>query len=132
MNIKQYQHHLKGGNKQLSKNFKLSEFECNCGQFHDTLVDTDLVKKLQQVRDWYGKPISFTSAYRCPMWNEKQGGKPNSYHKKGQGVDISTKKMDNDEATKLFNYCETIFNGCERGNEFIHVDTREVKQNWTY
>jgi uncharacterized protein YcbK (DUF882 family) len=118
--------------KILSKDFKQYEFDCKCNLCKYTYIDLDLVEKLQQVRDWWGKPLSFSSAYRCETWNKKKGGKPGSYHKKGQAVDISTVKMTEEEATKLFHYCETIFNGCERGNGFIHVDTRIKKVNWSY
>jgi uncharacterized protein YcbK (DUF882 family) len=133
MNIKVYARTNRGNNIKLSTNFKLSEFECRCNMCKDTLVDTDLVNKLQRVRDWWGKPLSFSSAYRCCRHNQSiKGAATNSYHTKGMAVDISTVGMTDEEATKLFQHCETLFNGCEKGNGFIHCDTREKKQNWSY
>jgi uncharacterized protein YcbK (DUF882 family) len=133
MNIRVYLRTNRGGDVKLSANFKLSEFECNCNICKNTLVDLDMVSKLQQVRTWWGKPISFSSAYRCPRYNQSiKGAATNSYHTKGMAVDISTIGMTKDQAVELFHYCEKLFNGCELGNGFVHCDTRDKKQNWTY
>ncbi|HDD36641.1 peptidase M15 [Thermococci archaeon] len=66
--------------------FKPHEFKCRCcGKL---IIDPELVRRLDFVRAELGKPIKITSAYRCPSWNEKVGGKKNSAHLKGKAVDI--------------------------------------------
>lgn len=43
---------------------------------------------LQPVRNKFGDKIKINSAYRCPKVNEGIGGAKNSWHTKGQAVDI--------------------------------------------
>ena len=53
----------KDGNKQLSTNFKVREFACKDGS-DAILIDDELVKLLQKIRDHFGKPVVINSAYR--------------------------------------------------------------------
>ena len=48
----------------LSKNFTRKDFKCPCGCSRQ-MVDSELVEKLQTIRDKLGKPIKVTSGYRC-------------------------------------------------------------------
>jgi len=48
----------------LSKNFTRKDFRCPCGCSRQ-MVDSELVEKLQTIRDKLGKPIKVTSGYRC-------------------------------------------------------------------
>lgn len=121
----------KSGDMSLSANFKVKEFMC-----HDAcdkvLIDIDLVSKLQDLRDYLGKPVTITSGYRTESYNKQCGGADNSYHLKGQAVDI---------------YCSGVkpivialwaeFNGLggiglylDRTQEFVHIDMRQNKYRW--
>ena len=121
----------KSGDMSLSANFKVKEFMC-----HDScdkvLSDINLVSKLQDLRDYLGKPVTITSGYRTASYNKQCGGAENSYHLKGQAVDI---------------YCTGVkpivialwaeFNGLggiglylDRTQEFVHIDTRQNKYRW--
>ena len=56
----------------LSKNFTRKDFKCPCGCSRQ-MVDSELVEKLQAIRDKLGKAIKVTSGYRClwqqaPLW----------------------------------------------------------------
>ena len=70
-----------------SKNFSNKELACSCcgkNEFNkETLV------ALQRLRDSIGKPISLSSAYRCPTHNDKVSstGKEGP-HTTGKAIDI--------------------------------------------
>ena len=45
-------------------------------------------KVLEPLRQWYGKPISISSGYRCPALNRAVGGVTKSQHLRGEAADI--------------------------------------------
>ena len=119
------------GDMNLSANFKVKEFACRDGA-DKVLIDVDLVAKLQDLRTYLNKPITITSGYRTDSYNKQCVGADNSYHLKGQAVDI---------------YCSGVkpivialwaeFNGLggiglylDRTQEFVHIDTRQNKYRW--
>ena len=76
----------KAEDRQLSRNFNEREFACkHCGQVH---VESELVTKLQALRDALGRPITVTSGYRCPVHNRNIGGATQSRHMQGQAADL--------------------------------------------
>lgn len=48
----------------------------------------DLLKRMNAVRQLYGRPMIVSSAYRDPIHNEKIGGAKDSNHCKGLAIDI--------------------------------------------
>lgn len=57
---------------------------------------------LDKLRQWYGKPITVNSGYRCRILNEAVGGSKTSQHMLGEAADITAgSKLENE---KLFNY----------------------------
>ena len=54
MSVVTYQ---RGDTTALSKNFTRDEFECQCGKCTAQMIDTELVDKLQRIRD---VPVSYT------------------------------------------------------------------------
>ena len=116
----------KGINKQLTKNFNSSEFECSCSRCKEVKIDMDHVRKLQKLRDDLGAAIHITSGYRCPEHNEEIGGAENSQHKYGTATDIKVSGMD---ASEVADACEH-FNGLGRYDTFTHVDSRTSKARW--
>lgn len=78
-------------NVRFSDHFRQHEFDCKC-KYRDctfTIVDTRLVYILEELRARTGEPVIITSGYRCQMHNGDVGGVNNSFHKRGQAVDIS-------------------------------------------
>lgn len=57
---------------------------------------------LDPLREWYGKPITVNSGYRCPELNERVKGSSNSQHMRGEAADITTGSKE--ENKKLFEY----------------------------
>jgi uncharacterized protein YcbK (DUF882 family) len=114
-------------NIKVSKNFKLYEFQCKDGS-NLVKVDSELVNKLQQLRETINKPIIINSAYRTIQHNKNVGGSPTSQHLLGKAADIRVNGMSPKELAK---YCEQIgFGGIGIYNTFVHVDTRTKKARW--
>lgn len=69
------------------KYFKKSEFDCKCGCGLNN-IDLKLVKILDEIREYFGKPMLITCGCRCTSYNRKVGGIANSKHLKGKAADI--------------------------------------------
>lgn len=81
----------KHGNEYLTNNFQVKEFGCNDGS--DAIAINLLLPLICQiVRNWSGKPLSPSSAYRTVAYNARPevGGATNSNHIYGNAVDIPT------------------------------------------
>ena len=71
---------------QLSlKNFADDEFTCICGCGLD--VCDRLKIFAQNLRDFFGWPLTISSGGRCPPVNLEEGGVPNSCHLTGEAFD---------------------------------------------
>jgi len=87
MSVKTFKYNA---NVQLTKNFNSNEFQCKgVGHNHETKIDVELVKQLQEFMNLngYTKAI-ISSGYRCKEQNKKVGGSDGSQHVKGKAVDI--------------------------------------------
>lgn len=120
-------------NKQLSKNFKLSEFDCKCKRCSTVLLDTKLVELLQKIRDHFGKSITVNSGYRCSAHNKEIGGSSSSHHMKGMAADI---RVEGVEPKEVARYAESIgikriglYEGSAEGN-FVHIGSGSTKKFW--
>ena len=111
----------------ISKNFKLYEFQCKDGS-NLVKVDSELISKLQKLRDTIGKPIIINSAFRTVEHNKSVGGSPTSQHLLGKAADIRVSNM---TPKQLATYCEKIgFGGIGIYKTFVHVDTRKGTARW--
>lgn len=117
------------GAKKLSANFTAREFACKDGSDY-ILVDTELVKLLQKIRDNFGKAVTINSAYRNAAYNKKVGGATNSQHTKGTAADIVVKGV---APKDVAIYAESIMpssGGIGLYSSFTHVDTRAKRSRW--
>ena len=132
--------YTKGVAVQLSKNFKSTEFDCNGkGCCSSTPIDKELVKILQMIRDRFGASVKVNSGYRCITHNAKvSGASTNSKHMQGIAADIVVKGV---HPMRVARYIETIPSfygriGCytwdDKGNGFVHVDTRGTNKRAIY
>lgn len=119
------------GDLNLSPNFKVKEFGWKDGS-DKVLIDINLVEKLQELRNYLGKPITILSGYRTDSYNKQCGGVDNSYHLKGQAVDIysSGVKPIVIALWAEFNNLGGIGIYLNRSQEFVHIDTRVNKYRW--
>lgn len=78
---------------------------------------------LDPLREWYGKPITVTSGFRCAALNKAVGGAPISQHLFGEAADITAGSKD--ENRKLFEYIRKRLPFdqliLEFGGEWVHV-----------
>lgn len=78
----------------LSPHFSKSEFRCHgFGKAghpeHPTVVDPELVRRLEQLRAIQGgRPLRVVSGHRCRWWNNRVGGASHSQHLTGSAVDL--------------------------------------------
>jgi hypothetical protein len=119
--------------KQLSKNFKLSEFDCKCKRCDEVLLDSELVELLQKIRDHFGVPVNVNSGYRCKAHNKEVGGSTSSHHVRGTAADIRVEGVEPKEVAK---YAESIgiqriglYEGDQEGN-FVHIGSESTKKFW--
>lgn len=131
---------------QLTANFNLDEFIHSdtaisrgiLEQFNPPSTVIANIKKLatqlQIARDKLGKPMVFTSGYRCQKLNKAVGGVADSAHLTGMAVDI--RYNSESHAKELID--ALIFAGFKRiglGGTFIHVDIDMSKPHpacWIY
>jgi len=65
--------------KQLTKNFRRSEFACHDGCGLDS-IHPESVAAIQQLRDLAEAPVIIKSGCRCPAHNKAVGGEDHSFH----------------------------------------------------
>ena len=121
----------------LSKNFSLSEFDCNDGSVtpKEVIVNLQLLaEQLQVLRDFVGKPITINSGYRSPSYNKKIKGALKSKHVLGQAADI---RIDGISAREVHGIVSELIKdgrmkigGLGKYANFTHVDIRETKARW--
>lgn len=110
-------------------NFKPSEFRCrHCDQY---MHDPEFLDALSRLRKEWGRGLKVNSGTRCLQHNKKIGGSKKSYHlPPNVAADISIRGMEGDEPIQLLHAARRLgFNGCGRGNTFLHLDRRP--QKWT-
>lgn len=86
---------------------------------------------LDPLREWYGRPITVTSGFRCRAVNKAVGGSETSQHMKGEAADITAGSRA--ENRKLFEHIrealpfdQLIFEkGGDDGPDWVHVSYRE-------
>ena len=109
---------------QLTKNFSTKELQCPCcGR---VAMNSQLLDKLQSVRDLLGFPLTINSGFRCAEHNKAVGGSPNSQHLLGKAVDISMRGLTGEKKHRLLKAAFIHgFNGLGVYSTFLHLDVRE-------
>lgn len=108
-------------------NFKVKEFSCHDGS--DVVkIDSDLIIKLQALRDIIDTPIVINSGYRTTEYNKRIKGAPRSQHIYGKAADIAISGVSPEEVAKK---AEALgFMGIGLYDWGCHVDTRKTKSFW--
>lgn len=120
-----------------TKNFNLEEFRCGCRNYcngYSSLLDIDLLKNLQKVRDEFGA-VTITSGIRCGKHNEAVGGITNSKHTVGKAADIKCSICGSEEGRiKVMRFWKTLpqqnYTYCNIKGSYpqmanaIHIDVR--------
>lgn len=111
------------------KYFARSEFACKCGCGFAT-VDVELLEVLEDLREFFGVPVTINSGCRCSKHNADVGGEPNSKHMQGIASDVTVK---NTLPVKVYTYLDTKYPdkyglGLYKG--WVHIDVRPSKSRW--
>ncbi|MFC1755023.1 D-Ala-D-Ala carboxypeptidase family metallohydrolase, partial [Thermoproteota archaeon] len=94
----------------LSQHFSRSEFTCNhCGELPQSGIHKGLVRKLEQLHSRLSERYSddgiveivISSGYRCPDWNEHEGGTKTSQHLYGMAADFEARVVDASNREKV-------------------------------
>ncbi len=114
----------------ISPHFRLLEFEDPGTQM--VKLDSELVVRLEALRDLVGKPITVTSGFRTPETNRFVGGAGGSYHLRGMAADVIWDGMALDDATVLAKEAGFTGIGIDRRawNQHLHVDVRLTPAYW--
>lgn len=113
--------------------FKKEEFRCKCGKHcngYPVEPREELVKVLEKIRKYFGKPVIINSGIRCATHNANVGGANASQHMKGTAADIVVKDV---APERVAMYAETLLpktGGIGRYKTFTHIDVRSVKARW--
>lgn len=96
-------------------------------------MQEEFLGMLEKVRVAIGRPIFLSSAYRCPEHNRAVGGSSQSYHLKGQAVDIVCISAI-DRYKLVAEALKSGFNGIGVARQFVHIDNRQEKTErlWSY
>ena len=113
----------------LSTNFNRAEFACKCGCGFDT-IDAELIKVLQELRDYFCKSVTITSGCRCKTYSKAVGGTETSQHPKGRAADIIVKDTPSKDVYKYLNEKYPDQYGLGSYDDFTHIDTRNEKRRW--
>ena len=128
MNIQKFSLKLQGDTK-ITEHFKVKEFACKDGS-DEIIIDIDLVKILEQVRQWTREPVIVVSGYRTESYNNKINGATNSFHCKGQACDIRV-LVEDVENLAICGACAGAKGiGIYYKDNFVHLDTRENLTIW--
>ena len=113
--------------------FKLSEFDCNCGCGKNNMQEVTL-NRIDLARDVAGIAFTVSSGTRCWYWNFLEGGKEDSSHLTGYGVDIEiTHSRQRIKTRKGMMFAG--FNRIGTGRSFLHCDDDPGKPpevEWLY
>lgn len=113
-----------------SKDFGEKELACKCCGVNG--MNPKFVQLLQELRNFYGRPMILTSAFRCAKHNAAVKGEPNSQHMLGLAVDVHC--VDSFERDKLLELSFALgFSGRGIDKTFLHLDFRDgPKVTWVY
>jgi len=112
----------------VSENFNLREFVSP--DTNEVKLESEVVFRLQKLRDLIGRAITVTSGYRTPEYNQQVGGVPRSYHMLGQAADIYCSGMSTKKLAQLANEVGFRGIGTYVKDGFVHVDVGP-KRAWT-
>lgn len=120
----------KDGYKNLSPNFKVSDFACKDNS-DVVLINPHLVELLEKIQQHFGKDVQINSGYRTPSYNAERRSKSkgvakNSQHMYGNAADIVIKGV---TPTEIYNFVDTFHQGgmgLYLKNNFVHVDVRDT------
>lgn len=112
------------------KHFKQSEFVCKCGCGLNN-INLKLIKILDEIREYFGQPITISSGCRCKAHNAKQeGSSQNSRHISGKAADIIVRNVSKDKVLAKCkeyvanNRARYTYTNDKNMNKAVHIDIK--------
>lgn len=118
--------------RMITSNFGLTEFQCPCG-CSAQLIDDDLIRRIQTIRNKLGGKIKITSGYRCTKHNAAVRGGKASKHLYGIAADWRmVDRSINPVALGIVatRYFKTVGIYWYGDIAFVHTDIRNGKVTW--
>jgi len=111
------------------KYFKESEFVMGEEQVFNKM-DSDLLHRLDLLRELVSEPLYITSSYRSEEYNKSVGGSSKSQHLTGNAIDLSCNN--GTLRAKIVKHALELDLTCGVATTFIHIDNRENQVVFTY
>ena len=121
-------------------NFSFSEMACqHCPDASASEIDPDMMDRLQDLRDLYGRGLRVTSGYRCPshpIEAEKPSG--GGAHTTGRAVDVAVSGADAFRVLEIALSPEIGFSGVgvkqsgAHSGRFLHLDTIQPEDGYKW
>lgn len=106
--------------------FSKSEFRCRCGGVYcngfPAQPQESLVRAAQQVRDYFGVPVTISSGVRCQTHNRAVGGVSNSRHLTGKAMDFYVRGFSAASVLDYVNHLPQIRYAYAIDGNFVHMD----------
>jgi uncharacterized protein YcbK (DUF882 family) len=130
----------KGENAILSDHFNSTEFDCPCDSIDcTTQIDSDLIPKLEALRESVQAPLRINSGYRCQRYQDElraRGYETSlgpSTHSEGRAADVMSEDSRLSGAALEPLARQVGFRSVGVGHSWIHVDLRDDKdRHWEY
>jgi len=108
-----------------SKYPNFSEAELRCSETGECKMQADFMRRLQALREDYGKPMTITSGYRSPQHSIEASKKQPGTHARGLAVDIAVAGQDCYDLMALaMKHGFTGIGVAQKGaGRFLHIDT---------
>lgn len=108
-----------------SKYPNFDETEFRCSETGECRMSADFMRRLQALRDEYGKPLTITSGYRSPNHSIEASKQQPGVHTRGLACDVGVSGHDAYEILKLaLKHGFTGIGIKQKGSgRFLHLDT---------
>lgn len=129
----------KGSAIKVGKHFEALEFDCKCSDTScsRTVIDMDLISKLDAVHEDLGCAVHITSGNRCAAYQKKlkeegyETAVGISQHQLGRAADFRTNKHSGDELAAAAR--RAGFKAVGIGKRWMHADLRSDRERcWYY
>jgi len=122
----------------ITLNFDSKEFACRDGTAYPTEWSESrlrpLCEALEEIRGFFGKPITINSGFRTVNYNKQVGGVTKSQHVQGRAADIRIKGVKSSAIAaavrQLMKDGKITKGGVGEYKTFVHVDIRGYNARW--
>lgn len=120
-----------GAEVRLTPHFKVKEFHSSKDPSDVVKVDEKLLRLLENIRNFTGKPVHINSGYRSPEYNKTiKNASPHSQHCAGKAADIVIYGVSPAKVAEIAECYLGSSGGIGIYKNFTHVDVRNGHSRW--